>query len=240
MWDENYILSELPSEAETEEEVEFIFEVLELKRGSTVLDLCCGQGRHGGRLANSGVNIIGVDNSRFLLKEARNNIAVDKRGIHFIEGDMRHIPLKPVCDAVINLFTSFGFFEEADNKQVFSEIASVLKPGGKFLVDYWNPYAVTQLDRTRNWWWISESTLALAEVEYRPESGRLLDHRTIIELSTKTIRKMVNRVRFYFPTELKELLAVVGLRVCATYGDFDHREFSIEARRMITVAEKFR
>ena len=240
MWDETYLLSELPSEAETEEEVEFIFEVLELKRGSTVLDLCCGQGRHGGQLANSGVNIIGVDNSRILLKEARNNIAVEKRGIRFIEGDMRHIPLKPVCDAVINLFTSFGFFEEADNEKVFSEIASVLRPGGKFLVDYWNPYAVTQLDRTRNWWWISESTLALAEVEYHPESGRLFDHRTIIELPTKTIRKMVNRVRFYFPTELKGLLEKVGLRVCATYGDFDYSGFSIEARRMITVAEKFR
>ena len=240
MWDETYLLSELPSEAETEEEVEFIFEVLELKRGSTVLDLCCGQGRHGGQLANSGVNVIGVDRSRFLLKEARNNIACDTRGMHLIEGDMRHIPLKPVCDAVVNLFTSFGFFEEVGNKKVFSEIASVLKPGGKFLVDYWNPYAVLQLDRTRNWWWISESTLALAEVEYQPESGRLFDRRTIIEIPTNTIRNMVNQIRFYFPTELKGLLEEVGLRVYAMYGDFDRSGFSMEARRMITVAEKFR
>ena len=238
MWDENYLLSELPSEEETKEEATFIFEVLELRRGSVLLDLCCGQGRHGTQLASSGVNIIGVDSSRFLLKETGSHAMLGVDKIHLVEGDMRNLPLKPVCDVVINLFTSFGFFDEAGNKKVLSEVASVLKPGGKFLVDYWNPYAVTQLDRSRNWWWLSESTLALAEVEYHPKSGQLFDHRMIIEIPTKTIRKMVNPVRFYFPTELERLLKEVGLHVCATYGDFDYSEFSIEARRMITVAEK--
>ena len=197
MWDENYILSELPSETETKEEVEFILDALELQQGATVLDLCCGQGRHSHLLANAGLTVIGVDGSHFLLEAAQK-----RQGIYFVEGDMRSIPLKPICDAVVNLFTSFGFFDEAGNRKVLSEIASVLKPGGKCLLDYWNPYVVTQLDRTRNWWWISESILARAEVEYQPESGQLFDHRTIIELTTATIRRMVNRVRFYFPTEL--------------------------------------
>ena len=240
MWDETYLLSELPSEGETEEEADFIFDALNLQPSSRILDLCCGQGRHGRQLANLGVNVIGLDNSRFLLNEAKNNIDTGGRRIQLIEADMRHIPLKPCCDAVISLFTSFGFFEETDNRDVISEIASVLKPGGKLLVDYWNPYAVTQLDRTRNWWWVSESTLALAEVEYQPHSGRLFDYRTIIELPTKKIRKMVNTVRFYFPTELKRLLETVGLRICATYGDFDGCDFSTGSRRMITVAEKSR
>lgn len=233
MWDGNYILSELPSETETEEEVEFILDTLELQQGETVLDLCCGQGRHSHWLANAGLTVIGVDSSHFLLEEAEK-----RKEIYFVEGDMRSIPLKPICDAVINLFTSFGFFDEADNRKVLSEIASVLKPGGKCLLDYWNPYAVIQLDRTRNWWWISESILALAEVEYHPESGQLFDHRTIVELSSATIRRMVNRVRFYFPAELEAMLEAVGLKVCARYGDFDHTPFCLEARRMITIAEK--
>ncbi len=151
---------------------------------------------------------------------------------------MRHIPLKPSCDAVINLFTSFGFFEGDGNLQVLSEVAAVLKPGGKFLLDYWNPHTVVELDRTRNWWWISESMLALAEVEYHPESGLLSDYRTVIELSTGAIQKTVNRLRFYFPTELKSILEDVGLQVCATYGDFDYSPFLIDARRMITIAER--
>ena len=238
MWDETYLLSELPSEVETEEEAGFIFDVLDLQLGSRILDLCCGQGRHGEQLANLGGNVIGLDNSRFLLNEAKNNAHSDGRRLQLIEADMRHIPLKPNCDAVICLFTSFGFFEETDNTNVLSEIASVLKPGGKLLIDYWNPYAVTQLDHTRNWWWVSDSTLALAEVEYEPQSGRLFDYRTIIELPAKTIRKVVNTVRFYFPTEMKRLLETVGLCIRATYGDYDGSDFTTESRRMITVAEK--
>ncbi len=238
MWDETYLLSELPSETETEEEANFIFSALNLQPGARVLDLCCGQGRHGRKLANLGADVIGLDNSRFLLNEAKNNADADGRRLRLIEADMRHIPLKPCCEAVISLFTSFGFFEDTDNARVLSETASVLKPSGQLLIDYWNPYAVIQLDRTRNWWWITESTLALAEVEYQSQSGRLLDHRTIIELPTKAIRKMVNTVRFYFPTEMKRLLETVGLRIRATYGDFDGRDFTTESRRMITVAEK--
>ena len=238
MWDETYLLSELPSETETEEEANFIFSALNLQPGSRVLDLCCGQGRHGWQLASLGADVIGLDNSRFLLNEAKNHADAEGRPFRLIEADMRHIPLKPCCEAVISLFTSFGFFEDSDNAKVLSETASVLKPSGQLLIDYWNPYAVTQLDHTRNWWWISESTLALAEVEYQPQSGRLLDHRTIIELPTKAIRKMVNTVRFYFPTELNRLLETVGLRIRATYGDFDGRDFTTESRRMITVAEK--
>lgn len=54
MWDETYVLSELPSEAETEEETDFVYSVLNLQPGARVLDLCCGQGRHGRQLASLG------------------------------------------------------------------------------------------------------------------------------------------------------------------------------------------
>jgi SAM-dependent methyltransferase len=234
MWDQTYLLSELPSEAETEEEVEFICEVLGLGQGSTVLDLCCGQGRHGQSLADRGIVVVGLDSSRFLLTEAQRNDS----GVHFVEGDMRRIPLKPVCDAVINLFTSFGFFEDDGNKRVITEIAASLKPGGKLLLEYWNPYAAIQLDRTRNWWWMSESLLALAAVEYDPESGRLSDHRTVIEFPSGKIREAVNRIRFYFPTELRDILESMDLQVCEIYGDFDYSPFLTDARRMITIAKK--
>ena len=238
MWDQTYLLSELPPAAETAAEVEFICEALELLQGATVLDLCCGQGRHGQRLADSGMKVVGLDSSRFLLTEAQKNESSTQNRVHLIEGDMRHIPLKPVCDAVINLFTSFGFFEDNDNKRIITAIAAALKPSGKFLLEHWNPYVVLQLDQTRNWWWMAESLLALAEVEYDSTSGRLSDHRTVINLSTGAIQESVNRIRFYFPTELKRMLASAGLKVRAMYGDFDYSPFTTESRRLITIAEK--
>ena len=238
MWNQTYLLSELPPAAETAEEVEFICETLELLRGATVLDLCCGQGRHGQHLTDKGIKVVGLDSSRFLLTEAQKNGSASQNRPHLIEGDMRHIPLKPVCDAVINLFTSFGFFEDNDNKRVITAVAAALKPRGKFLLEHWNPYAVLQLDQTRNWWWLSESLLALAEVEYDPASGRLSDYRTVVDLSTGTVQESVNRVRFYFPSELEGMLASAGLKVRAMYGDFDYSPFLMESRRLITIAEK--
>jgi SAM-dependent methyltransferase len=239
MWDQTYLLSELPPAAETAEEVEFICKSLELLDGATVLDLCCGQGRHSQLLADKGLRVVGLDSSRFLLTEAQKNEFSSQSRMHLIEGDTRHIPLKPACDAVINLFTSFGFFEDNDNKTIITEVAAALKPSGKLLLEYWNPYAVLQLDQTRNWWWMSESLLALAEVEYDPVSGRLSDYRTVIDLSTGATQESVNHIRFYFPTELKGLLASAGLKVRAMYGDFDYSPFLTESRRLITIAEKF-
>ncbi len=238
MWDQTYLLSELPPAAETAEEVEFICEALELMQEATVLDLCCGQGRHGQLLADRGMKVVGLDSSRFLLTEAQKNGSSSQSRLHLVEGDTRHIPLKPVCDAVINLFTSFGFFEDSDNKRVITAIAASLKPSGKFLLEHWNPYVVLQLNQTRNWWWMSESLLALAEVEYDPASGQLFDYRTVIDLSTGAVQESVNRIRFYFPTELEEILASAGLKVCAMYGDFDYSPFLTESRRLVTIAEK--
>ena len=133
---------------------------LSLCKGRLSLDLCCGQGRHGQLLADRGMKVVGLDSSRFLLTEAQKNGSSSQSRVHLVEGDTRHIPLKPVCDAVINLFTSFGFFEDSDNKRVITAVAAALKPGGKFLLEHWNPYAVFQLDQTRNWWWMSESLLS--------------------------------------------------------------------------------
>ena len=78
MWDETYVLSELPSEIETEEEAEFIRNVLNLGPGMMVLDLCCGQGRHIRALSHSGCRMVGLDSSRYLLEEAKKSVSAFK------------------------------------------------------------------------------------------------------------------------------------------------------------------
>jgi len=114
MWDHTYAFSELPSEEETLEEIEFITNVLNLNDNATILDLCCGQGRHAVALASIGYSVIGVDSSRTLLNLMEKGNPQDKQyKLWLVEGDMQNIPLRPnSCAAVINLFTSFGFFDD--------------------------------------------------------------------------------------------------------------------------------
>jgi len=238
MWDQTYALSELPEDDETDEEVDFITSILELTDDAYILDLCCGQGRHAFKLAEFGYSVIGLDSSSVLLDIANNS---SLSNLWFIEGDMRNIPLrKNTCDAVINMFTSFGFFDDKDNIQVLKSVASALKHKGKFLLDYWNPYASVQLDGTRNWWWVNDKILSLAEAKYDYISGRLQDHRTIIDFEKASIDKFTRDLRFYTLPELELMLKSVGMRIIKVYGDIDERDYDNNSRKLITLSEKIK
>ncbi len=240
MWDHTYAHSELPDDEETVEEVEFISSVLDLRDGGIILDLCCGQGRHAIKLARKGYTVIGVDSSRTLLELVEKEALRDEEvGLWLVEGDMRIIPVREgTCDAVVNLFTSFGYFDDTENLQVLASVASALKPGGKFLLDYWNPYAAAQLDGVKNWWWITDNLLALAEAQYDFATGRLRDLRTLVDVGKSSVEKVTREIRFYTLPELENMLEKVGLRVLEVYGDVDGREYDIESRRLITVSTK--
>ena len=239
MWDETYAHSELPSDEETTEEVEFISRALGLDGSGIILDLCCGQGRHSVRLADMGYSVIGLDSSRTLLEVAKESIAASprRRDLWLVEGDMRSIPIREgTCDAVVNMFTSFGFFDDSENLRVLEGVAYVLKPGGKFLLDYWNPYIAAQLDGTRNWWWITENLLALAEARYDFSSGRLQDLRTVVDIEKSSVENTVRKLKFYMLPELEKMLEKAGLRILKVYGDVDERDYDGESRRLITVS----
>ena len=245
MWDQTYAHSELPSDEETTEEVEFISRVLGLEDGGIILDLCCGQGRHSVKLVDMGYSVIGLDSSRALLELAREYTAASPYARssasqpRLVEADMRDIPIRAgTCDAVINLFTSFGFFDDAQNFQVLQSVASVLKPGGKFLLDYWNPYVAAQLDGARNWWWITEDLLALAEARYDFSSGRLQDLRTLVDVQKSSVENAVRELKFYMLPELEKMLKKVGLNILEVYGDVDEREYNGESSRLITISRK--
>ncbi len=237
MWDENYALAELPDDQETEEELDFIDSVLELNDGSVILDLCCGEGRHARELAESEYNVIGLDSSRELLDIAIKSSDIDN--LHFIEGDMRNIPLKKnSCHAVINMFTSFGFFDDEGNLDVIKSVASVLKAKGRFLIDYWNPYASAQLDGTKNWWWVDEKVLALAHARYDFDTGRMQDTRIMIDFRNGSMRDSVRDIRFYTLPELEKMLKSADMKIMDVFGDIDGREYDANSRRLMVLSEK--
>lgn len=115
---------------------------LELPPNSKIIDLACGKGRHSVFLNKLGYTILGLDLSR-------QSIEFDKQfeneTLTFNVHDMRNpIDAEPQ-DAVFNLFTSFGYFDnESDDKKVFESVYNALKPGGFFVLDYLNEDFVRQ------------------------------------------------------------------------------------------------
>lgn len=116
-------------------EARFLGRALKLKKGSRVLDLCCGAGRHAAFLARRGVFVTGVDSSAPYLKRAR-KAAGKLKTLRLLRADMRTLPFKAEFDAAYNVWTSFGYFSKAaDDLRTLRAVARALKPGGLFLID---------------------------------------------------------------------------------------------------------
>jgi len=109
---------------------------LVLKPGSTVADLGCGTGRHARRLAAHGKRVLGIDLSATSLALAKRH---ETGSLWFRRQDIRLPFGVGTFDAVFNLFTSFGYFDDpADHVTVLENIARALRPGGWLVLDYIN------------------------------------------------------------------------------------------------------
>ena len=109
---------------------------LQLPKGSKIIDLACGKGRHSVFLNKSGYDVLGLDLSKQSIDHDKQ---FENESLHFQVHDMRNpIKSEPV-DAVFNLFTSFGYFDnEEDDRKVFASVSEVLNQNGFFVLDYLN------------------------------------------------------------------------------------------------------
>jgi cyclopropane fatty-acyl-phospholipid synthase-like methyltransferase len=108
---------------------------LNMDEGSKVLDLACGKGRHSIYLNQLGYDVLGVDLSENSIAIANKNA---NESLHFRVHDMRE-PFTEKFDAILNMFTSFGYFEnEADNLKTLVSIKESLSEYGFGVIDFMN------------------------------------------------------------------------------------------------------
>ncbi len=217
--------------AEAEAGVRLFLDAAAPPEGTRVLDLACGAGRHLGPLRATGHPTVGADLSRALLEEARENAPAD---VPLVRADMRRLPF--AADAfggVTSFFTSFGYFESADeDRRVAREIARVARAGGSFLLDYLNAPRVRETlvpsdernvegRHVRQTRWIEEGRVMKRIEIHSSEGGAPEVH--------------YERVRLYEPAELERLLEGEDLRVSARFGGYDGRGHSRSSARLILV-----
>ena len=137
-----HLLYKHRDDTEAQAFLENLVQTLNLPKTARVLDLACGRGRHAFTLHRLGYDVTGYD-----LSEA--NIAFAKRqeeaGLHFAVQDMLEPYDKAAFDVVMNLFTSFGYFNShALNQQAIHHMAAALKPGGLLVMDFMNAHRVAE------------------------------------------------------------------------------------------------
>lgn len=223
----------------TKREVEFVQKALELEPGAHVLDLCCGEGRHALLLASRGLVVTAQDLSDVYLKTAQE--AADEQGvsIELVTGDMREIPFTDRFDAVINMFTAFGYLEsDEEDAKVLHSAANALKPGGKLLLDTINREWVVAHNIPAEWRIEDDGTAYLESRELDLETS--LNHVSFTLIDPDGVRRssVGHHVRLYTLTEMIRMLEAAGLTYERAYGDFDGGEYERESQRMIVVGRK--
>ena len=197
----------------------------------------CGQGRHAHLLVEAGFDVDGLDYSADLLARAKKRGAGSR--LRYLRGDMRKLPARWTgrFDAVLNLFTSFGFFSDpSDDARVIAEFARVLKPGGLLVWHGGNRDGVMARFLARDWWETEDGTLIAHDRSFDGLSGILTVRTTWRGSKRKGNRE--HRIRLYTPTRLAELCADAGLVVERAYDGFRNRSLRRRSSEMLLVARK--
>jgi SAM-dependent methyltransferase len=198
----------------------------------------CGQGRHAHLLAEAGFKVDGLDYSEHLLKLARNR--GEGPALRYVQGDMRKLPSRWTgrFSAVLNLFTSFGFFTDpADDARVIREFARVLASGGILLWHGGSRDGVMARFLSRDWWQTRDGTMVAHERSFDPLSGILTIGSTWRGAAGRA-GKRTHKIRLYTATRLAELCADAGLIVEEAWEGLTRKPLSRRSSEMMVLARK--
>ncbi|HKC48454.1 MAG TPA: methyltransferase domain-containing protein [Gemmatimonadales bacterium] len=229
--EEYHVLYPHRDDAEAQRAVALIRRVAPWSPGDVVLDLACGAGRHAAELERAGARVVGLDLSPAMLLRAQRRVRAP-----LVRGDMRALPFRPATfGLVVNLFTSFGYFRsDTEHGAVMRQVAEVLAPGGRFVIDYLNADQVRRTLR-RDSEQIEQGDASARVIRRFSEEGLYVVKE--IELRAEN-RSFQERVRLFTSAELEGLLTASGLEVVGRYGDYEGSPLSADTPRTILVARR--
>ncbi len=219
-----------------EEEVNGIVELVSLKKGEKVLDLCCGPGRHSLELARRGFAVTGVDRTPPYLERAR--AAAEKEGlsIEFIHEDMRNFCRPDAFDVAINYYTSFGYFRDrTEDEKILKNLFCSLRPGGRLLMELMGREVLALIFQPRDW--LEKDGVFLLEERKIDENWTWIDNRWIVFKDGKK-KEFSLSLRLYSAVELMSLLESVGFRELSAYGNITGTPYDHTAKRLVVTAKK--
>lgn len=227
------------TEERAEKESAFVASALGLKAGASVLDLCCGQGRHSIQLAKRGLRVTSLDLNAGYLELAKQAAATAKVEIETVAADMRELPSEDKFDAIVNMYSSFGYLEsEAEDLKVLESAAKALKAGGQLLLDMLNREWAIDNYIQNDWHTGADGTLYVERRDLDLATSRMHVHFIVVDSKGGRRESIGHNIRLYTLTEMTRLLERVGIRVTSVVGGFDSEDYGIVTRRMIIVGRK--
>ena len=201
---------------------------LNLPENAKILDLACGKGRHSVYLNTLGYDVTGADLSENSIAEASKNT---NETLHFQVHDMR-VPFEEKFDAIFNLFTSFGYFEnDSDNLLTLKAIGESLSEYGFGVIDFMNVNNVIEN-------LVPEETKTVESIDFHIKRYYIDDH------IYKEIDFEDQGHKFHFTEKVQALtlqhfenmMEEAGIYLLDTFGSYKLQKFSKkDSERLIMI-----
>lgn len=226
-----------------DEEVEQLLELVAAHGVSpeTALDVACGIGRHTVEFAKRELTVHGLDISPQYVDSARERaVAEDVEERVTVEvGDMRELDaLEGTYDLVVNMWTAFGYFDDATNEAVAAGFRDRVADDGALVMDLANKEALMD-DYRPSSAGFDDGDLHVERREYTPETGRLETTFTLFHQdgeSYEFVGEVEWDLRLYSPAELRRLLERAGFSEVSLYAGLDGSELERDSHRLVVVA----
>jgi cyclopropane fatty-acyl-phospholipid synthase-like methyltransferase len=223
------------SEDEAQQAVQNVVGLLHLKPGARILDVGCGRGRHLWPLAELGYRVAGIDLAADRVAEARAGSAQKGIDAELFVGSMLDPLPQPPYDAVVNWFTSFGFFDElATHQLAIAHMARALTPGGALVMDFMNAAEVRAN-------LVPEDRIEVGHVEFhvRRWIEEPFVHKSISIRDGATTREFSERVMLLDRSDFEALFAAAGLDSVQFLGYYDGSPWTPQSLRCIAIGRTF-
>ncbi|WP_298368964.1 class I SAM-dependent methyltransferase [uncultured Lutibacter sp.] len=225
-----HILYKHRDDTEAQEFIQNLVSFLKIEKKDTLLDLACGKGRHSIYLNKLGYNVVGADLSKNSINFAKQ---FENNSLRFVEHDMRN-KLTQNYDVILNLFTSFGFFED-DNEdiKVLKNIKKGLNKYGMAVIDFMNSKKVISN-------LVPEETQLIDGINFH--ITRYIKNGFIVkEINFEANNKhhtYYEKVKMLNLAKINSYLNSVGFKIKHTFGNYKLEQFNEETSdRLILVLE---
>jgi len=212
--------------------IDNLIDYLQIPKGSKLIDIACGKGRHAKYFNQKGMDVIGVDLSLNSIKTAKKD---ENKNLQFSLHDMRENYQEDTFDVVTNLFTSFGYFENnKDEQKAINAMASNLKKEGLLIIDFMNAKKVI-------------ANLVLNEqkridgiqfdIIRQVKDGYIL--KDICITDGKEQQQFQEKVKAITLADYSELIANAELKIIDIFGNYKLDDFDEEiSDRLILICKK--
>lgn len=229
-----HILYKNRDHQEAENFVNKLIAFLNPAKGTSILDVACGKGRHAKLMAELGFYVTGIDLSNNSISEAKK---IENDRLKFFVHDMR-IPFRiNQFDLIFNFFTSFGYFDsESDNQDAIGMMCNALKKDGILVIDYLNAGRFSgEISQKET----KEIDAVIFNTEKKIKNHKIVKTISIHDTKNNFAADFAEAVSLLSLDDFQELTSRAGLSLQTVFGDYDLNPFiASSSERLILVLQK--